>query len=56
MTGVVLFGFKKLQLNSYQLAFKYLFIYLLINLFIYLYWQYNDFNVYCRELAPGTVG
>ena len=33
MTGVVLFVFEKLQLNSYQFAFKY-FIYLFICLFI----------------------
>ena len=41
MTGVVLFCFEKPQHNSYQIAFKYLFIYLLfIYLFIYLLINY----------------
>ena len=42
MTGVVLFGFEKLQLNSYQFAFKYLcFIYL----FVYLFINYNTIDI-----------
>ena len=35
MTGVVLFGFEKLQHNSYQFVFKYLFTYLFIYIFFY---------------------
>ena len=37
MTGVVLFGFEKMQQTSYQFALKYLFNYPLIYLFSHLF-------------------
>ena len=43
-TRVVIFGFKKLQFNSYQFAFKYLFIYL----FVYLFINYNTLDNLCN--------